>query len=248
MAYTQIKTDEEQKAAIDSGKILSTVLSKVKESLSSGITTRDIESIANKELKSLGGKPAFLGYQGFPSSVCISLNDEVVHGMPSDRALRRGDLVSVDFGVIYDGMITDSAFTAEIETNEYDHLLNTTERSLYEGIDCIKDGVKVGTISSNIQKVLEAGGLGIVRDLVGHGVGKELHEEPNIPNFGIDGKGPSLDAGMTVAIEPMATLGSWQIRIDPDGWTVRTADGSMSAHFEHTVLVTKDGYQILTQL
>ena len=234
-----------------SGQILAHVLSTLSEKTSEGMSTKDIAEIAKSELKPTGGLPTFLGYYGFPDVICISINDEIVHGIPRrNKIIKTGDIVSLDFGVTYNGMITDSAISFIVGTpkNQADaELVKNTKRSLLKGISVLRDGVKVGDISSSVQNVLDNYGYGIVRDLVGHGVGHELHEDPNIPNYGQKNTGPILKAGMTIAIEPMATLAGGKIVEDEDGWTIRTADGSMSAHFEHTILITDDGYEILTQ-
>lgn len=250
--YTRIKTDEEIKAMRASGKILAAVLKTLKERAVAGISTGELGEIAAQEIKVLGGEPAFLGYGSpvpFPDVVCISVNDAVVHGIPSqETVLKNGDIVSLDLGVSYCRMITDSAITVAVGNvrPEIEQLLIDTKKSLNAGLSVIKDGVQVGDISFAIQKVLDRGGYGIVRDLVGHGVGHEVHEDPNIPNYGRKGSGPKLVAGMTLAIEPMATLGNYAVHLDGDGWTVRTNDGSVAAHFEHTILVTSAGCEILT--
>ena len=215
-----------------------------------GISTKDLAVIAERELKAYGVGAPFLGYQGFPDVICISLNDEVVHGIPkTNRIIKNGDLVSLDFGVTYNGMITDSALTViagKAKDQKAIDLVKFTEVSLAEGIAAVKDNVRTGDIAASIEKVLKKHDYGIVRDLVGHGVGHELHEDPNIPNYGRENTGPWLKAGMTIAIEPMATLGSESVVLDSDGWTVQTRDRSLSAHFEHTVLITKDGAEVLT--
>jgi methionyl aminopeptidase len=235
----------------ESGKMLATVLQFLKTKVVSGISTKDLANAASNELKKLGGQPAFLGYQGFPDILCVSINDEVVHGIPrADKIINTGDIVSLDFGVKYKGMITDSALSVIVGKSldkRLQELLKTTERSLMAGIDTLTDGVKVGTIASAIQKVLDDGGFGIVRELVGHGVGHELHEEPNIPNYGSKNQGPILKKGMTIAIEPMATLGTHQVYVASDGWTVLTLDHSWAVHFEHTVLIGDNGPEILTE-
>lgn len=250
--FTKIKTHAEIDAMRTAGKMLATVLDLVQKSAESGMSTKLLADIANKEIKSLGGEPTFLGYAGatpFPDVICISVNDEVVHGVPrTDQILRPGDLVSIDFGVTYDGMVTDAArsFIIGDAKKQTKQLIKDTEMAMYAGIEVLRDGVRVGDISSAVQKVLVRGGYGIVRDLVGHGVGHQLHEEPDIPNYGFAGSGPVLKAGMTIAIEPMATLGTHAVTLDEDQWTIRTADGSLAAHFEHTVLITDKGYDILT--
>lgn len=249
---TKIKTASEIKAMRHSGRLLATVLATLKEAVEPGMTTKDIAEIAKREIRGTGGIPSFLGQYGFPDVICISLNDEIVHGIPSKkRVLRSGDIVSMDFGVTYDGMITDSAVSVivgDAKNPKTEKLLRDTEASLFAGVNELKDGVRVGDISHAVQQVLDRGGYGVVRDMVGHGVGHELHEEPNIPNYGKKGTGPKLSAGMTIAIEPMATLGDFRVYIDVDGWTVRSNDKSLSAHFEHTVLITENGSEILTQL
>lgn len=248
---TRIKTTEEIAAMRESGRMLATVLKKLSEQITPGMTTKDLAEIAKAELRSLGGQPTFLGYFGFPDVICISVNDEIVHGIPrANHEVKDGDLVGLDFGVTYKGMITDSAVSVIVgkANKEVQKLLETTERSLYAGIDAVKNGCKTGDISAAIQAVLEKQQYGIVRDLVGHGVGHELHEDPNIPNYGHKGSGEVLRSGMTIAIEPMATLGSHEVKTDHDKWTIRTADGSLAAHFEHTVLITDSGCEILTSL
>ncbi len=249
MTMTRIKTPQEISDMRVSGKMLSTVLTKLSDSITVGMSTKDIANIAKSELKSLGGQPTILGYSGFPDVICISVNDEVVHGIPSsNKILNDGDIVSLDFCVTYNGMITDSAVTviAGRDSKKLQPFLDNTMYSLESGIAVIRDGVRVGDISAAVQRVLDDCGYGIVRDMVGHGVGHNMHEDPNIPNYGRPGRGPILRAGMTIAIEPMATLGTYKVNIDADGWTVRTADRSLAAHFEHTVLVTESGFEVLT--
>jgi methionyl aminopeptidase len=249
---TKIKTTEEIAAMRESGKMLATVLGTLKQQFQVGMTTKDLAEIAARELQALGGKPTFLGMYGFPDVLCVSVNDEVVHGIPSEkRVIKDGDIVSMDFGVTYRGMITDSAITAiagRTASDRVKELVATTEESLHQGLAILKHGTRVGDLANAIQEVLDGAKLGIVRDLVGHGVGHELHEDPNIPNFGRKGTGIELQKGMTIAIEPMATLGDFRVYIDTDGWTVRTNDRSLAAHFEHTVLITEDGAEILTKI
>lgn len=248
--YTRVKTSEEIDAMRTGGRMLAQVLSHLRTKVQPGVTTQALNDIADSELRSLGAEPAFLGYEGFPGSICISVNEEVVHGIPrEDRVLSDGDIVSLDFGVRYKGLITDSAITVICgrANKQLEELIRYTEQSLQEGLAVIKNGCRTGDIGFAVQKVLDKHGYGIVRDLVGHGVGHGVHEDPNIPNYGRKNTGPKLVAGMTLAIEPMATLGREAILIDKtDGWTVRTADGSLAAHFEHTVLVTMDACEILT--
>lgn len=249
--FTQVKTDSEIEAMREGGKMLAAVLHVLRGKVAPGISTKELADIAARELKALGGRPAFLGYQGFPDVLCVSLNDEVVHGIPRpDRRVQDGDIVSLDFGVLHRGLITDAAISlvAGQAERQLQELVQETEASLMAGIDAVKGGVKVGDVSAAIQRRLDRHHYGIVRDLVGHGVGHELHEDPNIPNYGLGGTGPVLKTGMTIAIEPMATLGGHEVYITDDGWTVRTRDGSWAAHFEHTVLVTDRGAEILTAL
>lgn len=253
---TVVKTDDEIKLMKKSGAILAEALDAIESSISPGMTGLDISDICKKILYRNNAKPAFLGVSGgrgvadFPDVICISVNDEIVHGIPNDTPFKNGDIVSFDFGVNYRGMITDSArsvIVGKSSDRNAIRLLNSTLDSLNAGIGVIKDGVRVGDISSAVQKVLDKEKLGIVRDLVGHGVGHQLHEEPNIPNYGKPNSGFVLRTGMTIAIEPMATLGDYKIVVDQDGWTIRSADGSLSAHFEDTILVTASGYEILTR-
>jgi methionyl aminopeptidase len=246
---TSIKTPKEIDSMRISGQMLGGILRLLRQKVEPGLTTKELADIAAKELKALGGKPAFLGYFGFPDVLCVSLNDEIIHGIPSQkRIINDGDLVSMDFGVVYQGMITDAAITtvAGQSSSVKNLLLKATKESLLSGVDSIKPSMHIGDLSSKIQQVLDKYKLGIVREYVGHGVGHNLHEEPNIPNIGTPRSGPILHSGMTIAVEPMATLGSYQTVVDDDGWTVRTKDGSLSAHFEHTLLITEAGAEILT--
>ena len=247
--YNKVKTPKEIEAIRESGRMLSTVLLKIEEVIKPGMTGLEIDELANNMLKEMGGVPAFLGYQGFPNSICISVNDAVVHGIPNNTPFKSGDIVGFDFGVIYEGMITDAARTFIVgeASKEVEKLVASTKRSLDNAINTVKNGCSVGDIANAAQTVLDSGNYGIVRDLVGHGVGHNVHEEPEIPNYGVSGTGPKLKSGMTIAIEPMATLGDYKVVIDPDGWTIRTRDGSLSAHFEDTILVTDDGAEILTR-
>lgn len=250
---TKVKTDAEIASMRESGRMLATVLAVLRKRLEPGMTSKALADIAADELRSLGGKPAFKGYQGFPDVLCVSINAEVVHGIPSTkRLINQGDIVSMDFGVVYKGMITDSAFSmiagGTSENGDVTRLLNATEQAMFAGIDAVKNDAHIGDISAGVQAVLDKARFGIIRELVGHGVGHELHEDPNIPNYGRKGTGFRLRTGMAIAIEPMATLGSYEIYVANDGWTVVTRDNSLSAHFEHTILVTDDGAEILTVL
>jgi methionyl aminopeptidase len=248
--YNKVKTDKEIIAIRASGQMLAEILAKVEAMIAVGVTGIAIDTMTQKELGKLGGVPAFLGYQGFPNAICISVNDAVVHGIPNHTPFKDGDIVGFDFGVIYDGMVTDAArtFVVGTSTSELDELMKTTKRSLDDAINQVKNGCKIGDISAAAQAPIQSKGYGNVRDLVGHGVGHHVHEEPEVPNYGVAGTGPILKSGMTIAIEPMVTLGDYKVVIDPDGWTIRTRDGSRAAHFEDTVLVTDDGCEILTRL
>ena len=249
---TRVKTPAEIQSMRESGRQLATVLQYLRENIAAGMTTKEVADLAAVKLQSLGGKPAFLGYYGFPDVICISINDEVVHGIPSSkRVIKDGDIVSLDFGVKVNGMITDAAISVVIgekTSSAKQRLVDITEAALLAGIAKIHDGVHVGTIAHAIEDVLKKQKYGIVRDLVGHGVGHELHEEPNIPNYGKANTGMKLQAGMTIAVEPMATMQDYKVYTDSDGWTVKTADKSLSAHFEHTILITQTGAEILTAL
>jgi methionyl aminopeptidase len=248
------KSDKDIQAMRESGKILASILELIRTTVRAGMTPKDMSALASSELKKYGAVPTFLGVHGFPpfpDVICISVNDQVQHCIPTDVPFENGDIVNFDFGVTYKGMITDAGITVCIGGNaskENQRLLDGTEQALYDGISVVKAGAKVGDISAAIEKTLKKYHLGIVRELVGHGVGYKLHEDPEIPNYGRAGTGPVLKAGMTIAIEPITTLGKPDIHEEKDGWTLRTWDGSWSAQFEHTVLVTKDSYEILTQL
>lgn len=248
---TRVKTSHEIAAMRDSGRMLATVLQVIKQRLQPDVSTKDLADIAAAELKKLGGEASFLGYQGFPDVICISVNDEVVHGIPcKDKIIREGDIVGLDFGVTVKGMITDAAISViagKPKQRGHIQLLKDTEQALQAGIAAVHDQVRTGDIGFAIEDSLKHRPYGIVRDLVGHGVGHEVHEDPNIPNYGRANTGPWLQKGMTIAIEPMITLGTDHVYVAEDGWTILTADGSWAAHFEHTVLITQDGAEILTK-
>lgn len=248
--YTKVKTPKEIENLKVSGQILATVFEFLKPRVEIGLTTKQLADLAAKEIRRLGGDTVLLGYLGFPDVICISLNDEVVHGIPGEEVIGEGDLVSFDLCVGYKGMITDSAMTLIVGegSGAKRRLLKGTNEALYAGISCLRDGIKTGDIGATVEKVMTNYGFGIVRDLVGHGVGHQVHEEPDIPNYGIAGTGKVLSEGMTICIEPMSTLGGDEVVMDKDGWTVLTKDSSLSAHFEHTILITKDSAEILTAL
>lgn len=249
---TRVKTAKEIEAMRLSGRMLASVLELLKQKIEPGMSTKDLALLAANELKSLGGSPSFLGYQGYPDVICISVNDEVVHGIPSPtRFIKEGDIVGMDFGVTYKGMITDSAVSVIVgkpKTRGHIELVKDTEMALEAGIAVVKDKVRTGDIGYAVETSLKHRRYGIVKDLVGHGVGHYLHEDPNIPNYGRENTGAWLSKNMTIAIEPMVTLGTDRVHMAEDGWTILTDDGSYSAHFEHTVLITEDGAEILTSL
>ena len=244
-----LKSAEEIEKMAYAGSIVGEVLESIKGMIQSGLTTKEIELFADGRIRALGGKPAFKGYRGYPASICTSVNDEVVHGIPSSRKLKDGDIISIDLGVYYDGFYGDAAITAPVGKidSETEALLRITEEALNLGIENAVEGNRVFDISFAIQSHAEKNGLSVVRTFVGHGIGRELHEEPQIPNYGVPGKGPRLKEGMTLAIEPMVNAGTYEVRVLGDGWTAVTTDGKKSAHFEHTVLVTSGKPEILTK-
>jgi len=228
------------------GSILSEMLWQLKNEVRPGVRTRELNEFVEEEMRRRGVVASFKGYGGYPASVCVSINDEIVHGIPGPRTVREGDIVSLDLGVFVHGFHTDAALTvpAGKSASEVQRLLRVTEEGLNRGIGAARAGNHVGDISLAIQKHVEASGFSIVREYTGHGVGRELHEEPQIPNF-MCGKGPLLRTGMVLAIEPMVNMGGWKTRVAPDKWTVLTADGSLSAHFEHTIAVTDGDPEVL---
>ena len=235
----------------EAGQILGRVLEKIRREVKAGMTPKQVSALAAEETAKLGGLPSFKGFEGYPDIICISTNNEVQHSIPSDRPFKNGDIVNFDYGVTVRGMVTDAGISVCIGGNpskDDRRLLEGTEQALYAGLSKVKDGAKVGDISAAIEEVLREHKLGIVRELVGHGVGHALHEAPEIPNYGRAGAGPVLKAGMTIAVEPITTLGGHKIFQAHDGWTLLTVDGSKAAQFEHTVLVTKDGCEILTEV
>ncbi len=230
------------------GRVVAEVLDMVEETIEPGMTTGRLDMLIEDFIRSRGAIPGFKNYQGFPASACISINDEVVHGIPGKRVIMEGDIVSVDVGSIVDGFYGDSARTYAIGevSEEKLRLLENTQKSLVAGIDKARKGNKLGEISAAVQAVAEAEGYGVVRQLVGHGIGRNMHEEPQVPNFGSPNDGPVLKIGMVLAIEPMINLGTYQVKTLPDGWTIVTADGKASAHYEHTIAITDDRPDILT--
>ena len=231
-------------------RIVAEVLAEVKERVKPGVETRELDELAEEMCRRHRVEPAFKGYRGYPRSICISVNEEIVHGIPGPRRLKAGDLVSLDFGVKYQGYYGDAALTVAVGEvpSRARELMEVTEKALYAGIGQAKAGQHLSDISHAVQTVVEGAGFGVIREFVGHGIGRSLHEDPQIPNFGPAGRGPVLQVGMTLAIEPMTSMGAWQVRILQDGWTAVTQDGSLAAHYEHTVAVTDNGPLILSQL
>ncbi len=253
----EIKTKEEIKKMKKAGEIVATVLAELEKYIKPGVTTSKLDEIAENLVRKMGGIPAFKGYKphfyfprGFPATICASVNEEIVHGIPSKRVLKEGDIISIDLGVRVDGFYGDAAYTYPVGkiSEKAKKLLEITREALFKAIALVRDGVRVGDISYQIQSHAESHGFSVIRDFVGHGIGRNLHEEPQIPNFGIPGKGPELREGMVIAIEPMISAGSYEVEILPDTWTAVTKDGSLSAHFEHTVAVGADSALILTSL
>lgn len=242
-----LKTAEEIEILDEANRIVLSVLDRLEKELAPGVTLQHLDALAEELCRKGGAEPAFKGYNGYPASVCISVNDEVVHGIPGRRRLRAGDLVSMDFGVVYRGYYGDAARTCVVGASDLagERLLRVTRESLLRGIGEAVEGNRVSDVSHAVQCHVEGNGFSVVRDYVGHGVGRALHEEPQVPNFGEPGRGPRLQAGMVLAIEPMVNEGGPEVRVDADGWTVRTADGKRSAHFEYSVAVTEAGPRIL---
>ena len=245
-----IKTPQEIEQMLRSGQMLRQVHEAIRPLVVAGATTMDLERVANRTIDGFGAKAAFKGYHGFPAALCTSLNNQVVHGMPSEKTvLKDGDILSIDCGVILDGFYSDAAVTYAIgkQSARTKRLLEITQESLEAAILAAVPGGRLGDISAAVQEMCEAEGFGVVREFVGHGIGKTMHEDPQVPNYGTRGKGPRLKAGMVLAIEPMINAGGAEVKVLKDGWTAVTVDGSYSAHFEHTVAITKDGPLVLTR-
>ena len=244
-----IKSSQEMDAMRGAGAVVGSVISLLKRSVEPGMTTRDLDKIAYKEITRLGAKPTFKGYRGFPASICTSVNEEIVHGIPGKRVLKEGDIIKLDVGATLNGMIGDAAVSVAVGevSQEAQDLMDATRESLAEGIKACLAGNRIGDIGAAVQAYGEARNYGVVREFVGHGVGRFLHEDPQVPNYGQPGKGPLLKPGMCIAIEPMFNCGDWRTRILDDNWTVVTADGKLSAHFEHSITITENGPEILTQ-
>lgn len=245
-----LRLPDEIEKARKSNRIVAEVLNRLKEKVKPGVKTKELDKLAAEIAEKRGAKPAFKGYNGYPYALCVSINEVVVHGMPSERILEEGDIVGLDFGVYYQGFFGDAAITLPLGkvTDKALRLMRVTEESLYAGIAQAKVGNRLGDISAAVQDTVEAASYSVVRDFVGHGIGKSLHEEPQIPNFGKKGRGIELKSGMLLAIEPMVNEGDYKVQILPDGWTVVTKDGSLSAHFEHSIAITDNGPEILSKL
>ena len=231
-------------------QLVGRILAELRAMVAPGVTTQAIDELAERRVREAGAEPAFKGYHGYPATVCASVNEQVVHGIPSTRALVEGDIVSIDMGAKLDGFYGDCAVTVPVGhvSAEASDLLRVTEESLFHGIDAVKPGARVSDIGAAVQQHVEAQGYSVVREFVGHGIGTSLHEEPQVANYGPGGRGPRLAVGMALAIEPMVNAGKAAVKVLSDGWTAVTRDGSLSAHFEHTVVVTQDGCEILTLL
>lgn len=245
-----LKLPEEIEKARASNRIVAEVLDRISEKVKPGVRTRDLDKLAEEIVQKRGANPAFKGYRGFPHALCTSINEVVVHGMPSERVLVEGDIIGLDFGVYYRGFFGDATITLPVGkvSEKALRLIEVTEKSLYKGIEEATKGNRLGAISAAVQTTVESAGFSVVRDYVGHGIGKNLHEDPQIPNFGKKDRGIELKSGMILAIEPMVNEKNFKVKVLPDGWTVVTADGSLSAHFEHSVAVTDNGPDILSRL
>ncbi len=243
-----LKSDREIEKISVACRVVVGALKELKKEIKAGITTEELDRIAEEYILSKGAKPAFKGYRGYPATLCTSINEEVVHGIPSKRRLAEGDIISLDLGAIHDGYYGDAALTIGVGkiNREAERLVKVTEESLYRGIEEAQPGKRLGDISWAVQSHVESAGFSVVFDFVGHGIGKNLHEEPQVPNFGVSGQGPRLKVGMVLAIEPMVNMGGAATRILDDNWTAVTKDGSLSAHAEHTVAITGKGPMILT--
>ena len=244
----KLKSKREIDQMKEAGKIVAEALQEIEQAIKPGITTAMLDKIAEKLIRSYSAEPAFLGYHNFPASICASVNNEVVHGIPGLRRLQEGDIISIDVGVLLKGYHGDAAATFAVGevSPQARKLIDVTRTSLQKAIDAMQAGNKLSDISHAVQSYVESNSLSIVRNYVGHGIGEEMHEEPQVPNFGLPGRGPSLQPGLVLAIEPMVNIGTWEVKVLDDQWTVVTADGSLSAHFEHTVALGDNGPEVLT--
>ena len=245
-----IKNREQIEKMRKAGKLTAEAIEAVHKAIHPGVTTKELDAIAEDYIRSRGGTPSFKGYGGFPGSICASVNEEVVHGIPSDRKLQEGDIIGIDCGVLLDGWQGDSAATFAVGKISADaqNLIDITRQSFYEGLKMCHPGMRLGDIGHAVQSYAESHGCGVVRDLCGHGIGREMHEDPEVPNFGKPGHGLRLVKGLVIAVEPMINLGTWRVRTLNDGWTCVTADGSLSGHYEHTIAITDGEPELLTLL
>lgn len=243
-----IKSEREIAIMRQAGRIVATVLEILKKELRVGMTTKELDDITDRELVKMGAKPSFKGYRGFPANLCVSINDEIVHGIPGGRIINDGDLVSLDLGAIYDGFHGDAAVSVIVGNGSHQArmLMEVAEDALKEGITAACPGARLGDVSAAIQQYAESRGYSVVREYTGHGIGRQMHEKPQIPNFGRPGEGSELKKGMTLALEPMVNIGDWRTRSGNDGWLVLTKDGNLSAHFEHTIAITDSKPEVLT--
>ncbi|MCC8018997.1 MAG: type I methionyl aminopeptidase [Rikenellaceae bacterium] len=244
----QRKTKEEIELLRENNRLVSLTLAELGKHIRPGVTTKSLDAIAEEFIRSHGAVPGFLGYNGFPASLCISVNEQVVHGIPSDYVLQKGDIISVDCGTFMKGFYGDSAYTFAVGEVSADvrRLMEITKEALYKGVEQVKAGNRIGDISAAVQSMAEMNGFSVVRELVGHGLGRKMHEAPEVPNYGVKGRGPVLKEGMVICIEPMINMGTKHVVFERDGWTVRTRDRKPSAHYEFAVAVTKEGADVLT--
>jgi len=243
-----LKSEEELQFMHQANRVVHAALASVREAAAPGVTTAELNELAESVILRDGGKPAFKGYRGYPATLCTSVNDEIVHGIPSRKVrLKPGDVLSVDCGAIVHGFYGDGAITVPVGevSDEASRLIDVTRKCLEDAVAVVEPGGRLGDVGSAVQRRAEGAGFGVVRDFVGHGVGRSLHEDPHVPNYGKPGHGMELRPGLVIAIEPMITVGSWKVRVDDDGWTARTEDGKLAAHFEYSVAVTADGHWIL---
>jgi methionyl aminopeptidase len=245
-----VKSDFEIGLMRQAGNIVASVLRTLKGEVRPGVRTEELDAIAADEVKRLGGKPSFKGYRGYPACICVSINEEIVHGIPGARKLQEGDLVSIDFGAIYEGFQGDAAISVGVGkmSPQATTLMEATEGALGAGIAAARSGARLGDVSNAIQVHVESRGFNVIREYTGHGIGREMHEDPQIPNFGTPGQGPVLKKGMVLALEPMVCVGDWHTTVGSNYWTVSTTDGSLAAHFEHTIAITGSDAQVLTAL
>ncbi len=246
----RLKSPREITQMRGAGRVVAAVLEEVGKKVRPGITTAELDDIAVSEVKKRGAEASFKGYRGFPASICTSVNEEVVHGIPGSRVLQEGEIIALDFGALMNGFHGDAAVTVGVGkiSTEAQKIIDATQGALQAGIAAARVGARLGDVSAAIQSYAEARGFSVVREYVGHGIGRELHEDPQVPNFGVTGEGPALQNGMTMALEPMLNAGGWRTSVAEDKWTVVTADGRLSAHFEHTIVIDENGPGILTKL